>query len=77
MFGRGVMGIIKAIAPNMVVFMVFDVIQNAFQAVSTNTTQYGPFTPMMFNFYDCVNDCLHSHLLFVILFWKLQYLKIA
>ena len=40
MFGRGVMGIIKAIAPNMVVFMVFDVIQNAFQAVSTNTTQY-------------------------------------
>ena len=36
MMGRGVMGVVKAIAPNMVVFMVFDVIQNAFQAVSIN-----------------------------------------
>ncbi len=35
MLGRGITGIVKAIAPNMAVFMAFDVLQNAFQAVST------------------------------------------
>ena len=37
------MGVGKAIAPNMAVFIAFDVFQNAFQAVSVrlNTLQYG------------------------------------
>ena len=38
MTGRGVMGIVKAIAPNMAVFMVFDILQNVFHAVSFSKT---------------------------------------